>query len=45
MENRNDSHLQRSQIRSTEESGMPELEEGEEDGVADEHPHHRGDYY
>ena len=37
MENRNDSHLQRSQIRSTEESGIPELEEGEEDGVAHEH--------
>ncbi|KAL5506731.1 hypothetical protein EMCRGX_G008463 [Ephydatia muelleri] len=33
--------LQRSQIRSTEESGIPELEEGEEDGVADEHPRHR----
>ena len=28
-----------------EESGIPELEEGEEDGVADEHPRHRGDYY
>ena len=45
MENRNDSHLQLSQIRSTEESGIPELEEGEEDGVADDHPRHRGDYY
>ena len=39
MENRNDSHLQLSQIRSMEESGIPQLEEREEDGVADEHPH------
>ena len=45
MENRNDSHLQLSQIRLMEESGIPELEEGEEDGVAHEHPRHRGDYY
>ena len=45
MENRNDSHLQRSRMRSMEESGIPELEEGEEDGVADEHSRHRGDYY
>ena len=36
MENRNDSHLQLSQIRSMEESGIPQLEEREEDGVADE---------
>ena len=27
------------------ESGIPELEEREEDGVADEHPRHRADYY
>ena len=45
MENRNDSRLQLSRIRSMEESGIPELEEGEEEGVADDHPRHRGDYY
>ena len=45
MDNRNDSHLQRSQMRSMEESGIPQLEEREEDGVADEQPRHRGDYY
>ena len=45
MENRNDSHLQLSQIRLMEESGIPELEEREEEGVVHEHPRHRGDYY